>query len=249
MPDPAARQFPTTSRTLVESLNSPDQKVREISLARFCSCYYPAIYGFARTLGLAEADAKDRVQDFFVEVVRDGLLARYDRQRESRLSSWLMKCFKNLVLSHHATQAAVKRGGRQMFVELDSEYVEHGYRAAHLAQLEPGPTFDLMLAREIWTAACVRLLAHHQKKQAGGLVADLLPLVLMDRWPPRPMPTQEELAVRHKTTPVRLKAFFNRTLKLQARRFFNQEALAASPGIPETETDHLWLLLCRYGES
>ena len=74
-------------------------------------------------------------------------------------------------------------------------------------------------------------------------------MVLVDRWPLPPMPTQEDLAERHGTTPVRMKAFFNRTLRVQARRAFDGEAQAASPGIPETELAHLWLLLCRYGEA
>ena len=242
------RLFPTTSRTLIQALKAPDQKMREMSLARFCTQYYPAIYGYARAMGLPEADAKDRVQDFFVEVVRDGLLSHYDMERGSRLSSWLMKCFKNLVNSHHAARSAQKRGGGQEFVELDSEHAEHSFRAAHLAHLDPGPTFDLMLAREIWLAAKTRLMKKHHDKGNGKLMADLLPLVLMDRWPLRPMPTQEELAVRHGTTSVRIKAFFNRTLRVQAQRFFEEEAQAASPGIPETELDHLWHLLCRYGE-
>ena len=220
-----------------------------MSLARFCTQYYPAIYGYARTLGLAEADAKDRVQDFFVEVVRDGLLSKFDQTHGSRLSSWLMTCFKNQVLTHEASQNTQKRGGGRPMLPLDSCHAEHSYRAAHLAHLEPAPTFDLMLAREIWLAAKQHLLWRHHDRGNGELVADLLPFVLMDRWPPRPMPSQEEIAARRQTTPVRLKAFFNRTLKSQSRSYFDQEALNAAPGIDQTELDHLWHLLCRYGEA
>ncbi|MES2598705.1 MAG: sigma factor [Verrucomicrobiota bacterium] len=240
--------FPTTSHTLVHTLVSGDAKTREISLAQFCTQYYPAIYGYARALGLHHADAQDRVQDFFVEIVRDELLSRYDLARGSRLSSWLMKCFKNLVLSHHASNSALKRGGGREFVELDPDHAEHCFRAAHLAHLEPGPTFDLMLAREIWLAARARLLRKLHDKKKNALVSDLLPLVLMDRWPPAPMPTQEQVAARHHITAVRLKAFFNRTLKNQSRKGFDEEARLAAPGIPQGELDHLWHLLCRYGE-
>jgi DNA-directed RNA polymerase specialized sigma24 family protein len=248
MPD-SPRLFPTTSRTLIQELNAPDQRTREMSLARFCTQYYPAIYGYARALGMPEADAKDRGQDFFVEVVRDGLLGNYDLGRGSRLSSWLMKCFKNLVSNHHAANAAQKRGGGREFVPFDSDHAEHSFRAAHLAHLDPGPTFDLMLAREIWLAARGQLLKKHTDKGNGRLVADLLPFTLMERWPQPPMPTQEELATRHDTTIMRLKAFFNRTLRLQARLTFDEEAQAAAPGIDGAELDHLWHLLCRYGET
>jgi len=243
-----AKLFPTTSGTLINSLRHEDARMRETSVARFCTQYYPAIYGYARSMGLKEHDAQDRVQDFFVEVVRDGLLQKFDPQRGTRLSTWLIRCFRNMLLSHRATVSAVKRGGGREFVEFDPEHAEHSYRAAHLAHLAPEPTFDLMLAREIWLAARARLRERHDAKGNGALVRDLLPICLMDRWPPRPMPTQEELAVRHQTTPTRLKAFFNRTLKLQARRYFVEETLAAHAGIGEGDTEHLWMLLCRYGE-
>ncbi len=243
-----ARTFPTTCHTLLTTLHSTDQKTRETSLARFCTVYYPAIYGFARMLGLREADAKDRAQDFFVEVVRDDLLARFDPQRGSRFSSWLMTCFKHLEFNHRSAQATQKRGGSNQFVPLDSEHAEHSYRAAHLAHLAPEPTFDLMLAREIWLAVKSALRKRHAASKDELLVADLLPLVLLERWPPRPMPSQEEMALRHGTTPTRLKAFFNRTLKTRARTQFDREACDACPGISSQDIEHLWVLLCRYGE-
>lgn len=240
--------FPTTSRTLLTALHSDDQKTRETSLARFCVAYYPAIYGYARMLGLREADAKDRAQDFFVEVVRDGLLARFDPQRGTRLSSWLMTCFKNLEFNHRTAQASQKRGGGSQFVSLDSEHAEHSYRAAHLAHLAPEPTFDLMLAREIWLAAKAAIIKRHARNRDEMLVAELLPMVLLERWPQPPMPTQEDVAQRHGTTSTRLKAFFNRTLKVRARTQFDREAGDACPGISSQDVEHLWVLLCRYGE-
>lgn len=240
--------FPTTSGTLIARLRAEDASTRETSVARFCTQYYPAIYGYARSLGLKEHDAQDRVQDFFMEVVRDGLLQRFDPARGTRLSTWLISCFRNMEASHRTSASALKRGGGHELVEFDPEHAEHSYRAAHLAMLAPEPTFDLMLAREIWFAAKAQLQRKHDDKGNGALVRELLPICLMDRWPPRPMPTQEELAARHQTTPTRLKAFFNRTLKVQARRFFDEEALAAHAGITESDTEHLWLLLCRYGE-
>lgn len=245
------QSFPTTSHTLIDGLHAPDPQTREASLVRFCTHYYAALYGYARNLGLPEADAKDRVQDFFVEVVQDDLLSKFDQTRGTHLSSWLRTCFKNQVLSHEVTQNSIKRGRGYQWVPLDEEDAEHSFKAAHLAQLEPAPTFDLTLARKIWLAARGQLLERHQVKGAdqGELVADLLPYTLLERWPPPPTPTQEEIATRHRTTPNRLKAFFNRTLRSQARRYFNNEALSAAPGIDLAELDHLWHLLICHGEA
>jgi Sigma-70 region 2 len=232
------RLFPPTSQTLLEGIQVADPKTREVSLAQFCSLYYPAIYGFGRKLGLTVEDAQDRTQDFFVEVVSDGLLKRFDPSRGTRFSSWLIKCFKNLELNHRAASTTAKRGGGRTFVEFDAESVEHSYQSAHSMDLPSELAFDLMLARSLWDMTCGYLHAKHTGTANASLVGELLP----------PAPSQEELAARHGTTAVRLKAFFNRTLKTQAQRFFGDVAVHANPGIAENEITELWTLLCLYGE-
>lgn len=240
------RLFPPTSQTLLADIRVPDQKTREVSLARFCTLYYPAIYGFGRRLGLTVEDAQDRTQDFFMEVVRDGLLKSFDGSRGTRFSTWLMRCFKNLELNHRAAKAAVKRGGGRTFVEFDADSVEHTYQSVHSTDLPLGPAFDLMLARGLWDMTCAQLRSKHESISA--LIEDLLPHLLAERWPAAPAPSQEEMAAKHGTTTPRLKAFYNRTLKTQARRFFAQTAAQASPGISDAEINDLWSLLCLYGE-
>ncbi len=253
MSSPAASQptterlFPPTSHTLLADIHVPDQKTREVSLARFCTLYYPAIYGFGRKLGLTVEDAQDRTQDFFMEIVRDDLLKRFDAERGTRFSTWLMRCFKNLELNHRAAKTAVKRGGGRTFVEFDAETVEHSYQSVFGTDLPLGPAFDLLLARGLWEMTCTQLRVRHAGTPA--LINELLPHLLAERWPAAPAPSQEEVAARHGTTTVRLKAFFNRTLKTQARRFFEATATQASPGISSDEIADLWTLLNLYGEA
>lgn len=246
-PQAPHRLFPPTSHTLLAEIHVEDQKTREVSLARFCTLYYPAIYGFGRKLGLSVEDAQDRTQDFFMEVVRDGLLKRFDASRGTRFSAWLTKCFKNLEMNHRAAKATVKRGGGRTFVEFDADSVEHSYQSVHGTELPLGPAFDLMLARGLWEITCNQLRARHAGIPA--LINELLPHLLAERWPAAPAPSQEEVATRHGTTAVRLKAFFNRTLKTQARRFFEETATHSSPGISRDEIADLWALLCLYGEA
>lgn len=243
------RLFPTTSESLVDQLNAPEQKLRETALAAFCAVYYPPLYGYARAMGFQEADAQDRVQDFFMEVVRRDMLQRYNRDTGSRFSTWLITCFKNLVFNHQAQGRSQKKGGKLQFVEFDATHAEQSYQTSYLTQLDPDPTFDLMLAREIWRMARPAIMALHQGKSSQALVSELLQNVLMDRWPPKPEPSQEEVAARHGTTPTRLKAFFSRTLKAQARRCFDNAGQLASSGISDSELDHLWHLLTHYGEA
>jgi len=200
-------------------------------------------------MGFQEADAQDRVQDFFMEVVRRDMLQRYSRESGGRFSAWLITCFKNLVFNHQAQRRTQKHGGKYQFVEFDPAHAEKTYQTSYLTQLDPDPTFDLMLAREIWRLARPALIALHRGKNSQALVMDLIPNVLMDQWPGKPEASQEEVAARHGTTAVRLKAFFNRTLKTQTRRCFEEAGRMASSGISDSELDHLWHLLCHYGEA
>lgn len=87
------------------------------------------------------------------------------------------------------------------------------------------------------------------RMRAAGLLRDLLPVVLAEKWPQPPFPSQQELADRHGLTLVRLRGYFYHTLKSKARRVFNDEARACSPGISTEDLDYLWHMLHRHGES
>lgn len=238
--NPKPRRFPETSETLVSALLSQEAQVRDIALARFCTAYYPAFYGYARSLCYNEHDAQDRVQDFFVKIMREGLLQKFDPQRGGKLSSWLVVCFRNFV------RGRSKPGMEELPLPVVS--AEADFQTAYLAVLSPEPVFDLLLARQIWRSTRSLLLEKAQKKGVEKLVRDILPHTLLARWPDPPAPSQEEIAKRHGISGTRLKAYFNRTLKVQARREFDSESLILCPGITDEDTQHLWNLLCRYGD-
>lgn len=237
------RLFPRTSYTLIHHIQRGEPKEREVSLAKFCALYYPAIYGFARLRGLVREDAEDRSQDFFVEVVRDGLLKKFDPAKEKKFSSWLMACFKNMEINHRRALGAAKRGGGSEFVSFDTDFAERCFASASTAHLSADATMDLALARSLWRGAKARLQERYHGKKEEALVAELAEFVLQKRWPDPPVPTQEEMAARHGTTQARLKAFYNRTLKAQAERVFQQEAMENNPGIGDREVAELWALL------
>lgn len=241
--EPTPRLFPTTSLTLIQQIQSGDQKAREVSLAKFCSLYYPAIYGFARSMGLSPEDAQDRTQDFFMEVVRDELLGKFDLAHGSKLSSWLVKCFRNMELNHRYARSAAKRGGGWEFVSVDTDFAELSFQAANRVSLTNALRADVVLARTFWREAKSQLYAKYCGKGNERLVQELIPFVLSDRWPESPAPSQLQLASEYGTTPVRLKAFFNRTLKSKAFQLFSETASAANPGITEQEISELWTLL------
>lgn len=237
------RLFPSTSRTLIQQIQDGPTVVRELSLSRFCSIYYPAIYGLARARGHSIEDAQDLTQEFFMEVVRDGLLSKFKTKRGTKLSSWLMKCFRNMEINHRVKATAQKRGGEQEFVAMDTEFAEKCHGIAQDAHLKAESAQDCILALSIWHEAEKQLRAHYEGGPNEALVNEIVPYVLLGRWPEAPEPSQREVALKHGTTSVRLRAFFTRTLKTHAKRFFTEVAKEASAGIGETEIEDLWQLL------
>ncbi len=74
----------TTPVSLLEQLRKPHQQA---AWQRFAELYTPLLYYWARSQGLAEADAADLVQEVFVLLVRKMPTFRYDRDGGFR--SWL----------------------------------------------------------------------------------------------------------------------------------------------------------------
>lgn len=233
--------FPPTSLNLLESLRSGDVAAREISLARFCTTYFPAIYSHARALGLQRPEAVERTRDFFVVMIEEGLLSRFEPGKGKRLSQCLMERFGELLQDGRPPGASLNQDG-----EFDARHAEENYTRT---KLEPGPAFDLALAQGLWAVAKSILRHKHKRGGYAGLVEDLLPNVLAEDWPPPPSPTLEMLAEKHGMTAQAVRNFFNRTLRRRARRAFDDELMNHSPGCTEDDQDHFWRLLCRYGEA
>jgi len=233
-------RFPKTTETLIHGLLSSKDSVRDFAFSRFSDMYHAPLCGFGRSLGLQEQDARDHTQDFFVKIMKEGMLQKFDPQRGTKFSTWLRICFRNFVRK--------KRGSEKAWISVATDFSKEGFQSAYLAVLAPEPVFDLLLARQIWKATREEMLKKAQKKGSERLVYDVLSYTLLTRWPESPAPSQEDIAARHGTSVVRLKAYFNRTLKVQARRDFGSEARAVCPGITDDDVQHLWHLLSRYGE-
>jgi RNA polymerase sigma-70 factor (ECF subfamily) len=74
----------TTPASLLEQLKKPQQQA---AWERFAELYTPLLYFWARSQGLAEADAADLVQEVFVLLVTKLPTFRYDRDGSFR--AWL----------------------------------------------------------------------------------------------------------------------------------------------------------------
>ncbi len=78
--------YTTTTTALLEGLRDPSN---EPVWRAFDARFRPVIAGFARRLGLAEADAADATQETLIRFVKEYQAGKYDRSR-GRLRDWII---------------------------------------------------------------------------------------------------------------------------------------------------------------
>lgn len=83
---PMGGELPTTTTVLLDSLR--DLQNRQ-AWFEFDARYRPVLIGFARALGLGDADAADAAQWTLAQFAEDYAAGRYRREK-GRLSSWIM---------------------------------------------------------------------------------------------------------------------------------------------------------------
>lgn len=101
-----------------DSPNDPAET--EAAVAQLCRDYWPPLYTFVRRRGYTPADAQDLVQGFFSHLLQNRIYARTDSAK-GKFRTFLLSILKNYLVDCWAKEHALKRGGNQRFVVLDSE--------------------------------------------------------------------------------------------------------------------------------
>lgn len=93
--------WPETSATLLTSLNDPHDRE---AWDEFTQLYRPAIYRFARRMGLQDADSEDATQKVLQSVARS-IESKPPELQLGKFRSWLAQVTRNAVLNLVARQA------------------------------------------------------------------------------------------------------------------------------------------------
>jgi RNA polymerase sigma factor (sigma-70 family) len=134
------RLFLTTHWSMVCSLHS-DPVSAERALAQLCSTYWYPLYAFTRRQGYSAHDAEDLVQGFFARLLekRDfGALS----QDKGKFRSFLLAALKNHLANEWDRSQALKRGGGQEWVSIDSTEAEDRYQNQGSQGPTPPDDFD-----------------------------------------------------------------------------------------------------------
>ncbi len=116
--------FATTRWSLVLESRAASPAAQE-ALEKLCRIYWRPVYSFVRRQGVASADAKDITQGFFALI-----LERKDfhsvRREKGRLRSFLLVSLKHFMANARRDAAAIKRGGGQIALPLETIEADDG---------------------------------------------------------------------------------------------------------------------------
>ena len=107
--------FPTTSWSLVIAAAGPSKD----ALESLCRTYWRPVYVFVRAQGNGLEESKDLTQAFFARLLEKNYLAAADRER-GKFRSFLLTSVKNFLANERDRAHALKRGGPQLALSIDS---------------------------------------------------------------------------------------------------------------------------------
>ncbi len=155
-----AHGFPTTRQTLIDAAAKGGPAGRE-AFSAIAAVYWKPAYKHVRIRWRrSNEEAKDVVQGFFVALLEDDILARFDPEK-ARLRTYLRSCLDHFVLKQDEAAARLKRGGGVAFTSFDFEAADR-----ELAAATPSPedVFFREWQREIFALALEDLRAFCEAK-------------------------------------------------------------------------------------
>jgi RNA polymerase sigma factor (sigma-70 family) len=142
--------FASTRWTVVyQAADSKTSSERVLSaLSELCQIYWRPVYLFLRRQGIAQHDAQDLTQSFFVQLIENRTYTRADPLR-GRFRSFLLGTLKHFLAHARDRDRAQKRGGGTMPVQLDETAISEA--EAHATRCRKWSA-DGVFERE-WAAA------------------------------------------------------------------------------------------------
>jgi RNA polymerase sigma factor (sigma-70 family) len=189
----AQRGFPETTSGLTGSLGQPGSPAYRASLTLLCQRYWKPVYGYVRVAwAKSNEDAKDLTQAFFLWLIEEEVLERFDAGRGS-FRSYLKVLLRRFVGHQEAALHRLKRGGGVEVVPLGLEERSLESVIADPRSLDPEKTFEKVWITDLLNRAVDRV----RERSHGGPRAILFQVYEgYDLAPATERPTYRDLAVR-----------------------------------------------------
>lgn len=182
-------QFPVTRWSLIAGARDPSK--RRVAVEELCALYWRPIYGFLRRRGLAQADAQDATQGFFLSLLDEDLFAKASEDT-GRMRSFLLGALQRWQRGEWRKGQAEKRGGGKELLSLDLLKEEEDFDASDADTETPEHYFEKSCALVLLESAMQRLAREQESAGKGEAFAVLRPLLAP--MPGSTVPSYEEAA-------------------------------------------------------
>lgn len=154
-----ANGFPRTTWGFLSQIGHAGDPERRSGLETLCRRYWRPVYLYVRHVwAKSNDDAKDLTQAFFLWILEDGALAKYDRDRGS-FRRFLKVVLQGFVGHREEARKRLKRGGAVMILTLDDEGSALRDFLPDPRNADPEALFDSAWADEILQTAVERVRA------------------------------------------------------------------------------------------
>lgn len=168
-------QFPTTCWTELAKASLNGDTIARSALDGLCQRYWTPVFGFVRSRGYAEAEAKDLTQGFFLRILESGTWKRACPTR-GKFRTFLLGAAVHFLMDEKERRNAAKRGGGDQPLSLDELPVDLG-PAALESEPERVREFDRAWAVALLDGAMRRLEEEFREANEETRFATLLPFL------------------------------------------------------------------------
>jgi DNA-directed RNA polymerase specialized sigma24 family protein len=160
----ASPLFATTHWSVVLAAKQKTSPDRARALESLCRTYWFPLYAFVRSSGYSPQDAQDLTQEFFAQLLAKDYLGVVDPEK-GRFRTFLKMALKRFLAKDRGRLRALKRGGGQIHISLDTTVGETQFQQQAVASLDPEGIYDWQWALALLAETVSRL---EHEYQAGG---------------------------------------------------------------------------------
>lgn len=159
---PRETWFLTTHWSVVLAAGDSDSPQNVEALEMLCRTYWYPIYAYVRRQGYQPSDAEDLTQGFFARLLAKRHLRSVGPEK-GRFRTFLLVALKRFLINERDKAHALKRGGGQAPLPLDTTAAEGRYQNEPRHALSPEQLFDRRWALALLDQAMKRLRAEYER--------------------------------------------------------------------------------------
>ena len=228
--------FVTTRWSMVLNAAGSQSPDSHAALERLCTAYWYPLYAHARRRGHGAEESRDLIQGFFSSLLSRGSLARVGPEK-GRFRTFLLTALDYFLTDSHRHDQALRRGGGQVFVELDALDAEQRYALEPASNETPDKAFDRRWVVLLVDGALKRLGAEQTSSGKGETFERLQEFLAREVEAGEYEAVALELAM-----PVNTVAVTVRRLRLRLRELVLEEVMQTVTSPHEAEAELRQLL-------